>query len=261
MISLQLNSSTNIATPTPTNPLQTMGRQTPMAWLSSPAVKSSSEFSSLPKPTQTFLQKVPSYEIITGSNLSPGECVILFMLCVMNAESTGSITLSSSDPSAPPNIDLNYLSQPYDRRVAIEGLRALIEYSRMPAFAKVTEKMIDGPEGDSEEEIWAHVKKTVEPVFHLAGTCKMGREEDDMAVVDADFRVRGLRGVRVVDHSIAPLMVNNHTQSTCYLIVSRSVSYCTLSPRLCWCVCSPPYVCLVKLWCHIITRAWHGYLC
>lgn len=138
----------------------------------------------------------------------------------MNAESKGSITLASSDPSAPPNIDVNYISHPYDRRVAIEGLRELIAYSRMPAFAKITEKMIEGPEGDSEEEIWAHVKKGVEPVFHFAGTCRMGREEDDMAVVDKEFRVRGVTGLRVVDHSIAPLMVNNHTQSTCYLIVS-----------------------------------------
>jgi choline dehydrogenase-like flavoprotein len=48
----------------------------------------------------------------------------------------------------------------------------------------------------------------------------MGIEEDDMAVVGREFKVRGMKGLRFVDHSIAPLMVNNHTQSTCYLIVS-----------------------------------------
>ena len=205
-----------------------------MAWLSSPAAKSSKEFSALPKETQAFLQKVPSYELIatrlppTMYNLSPDACAMNFAIGVMNAASTGSITLASSDPSVAPNIDVNYLSHPYDRRVAIEGLRALVAFSHMPAFAAVTETVIEGPDEDSEEELWAHAKKSVAPVFHFAGTCKMGREEDEMAVVDSDFKVRGVTGLRVVDHSIAPLMVNNHTQSTAYLIVSRSII-----PRLC----------------------------
>jgi GMC oxidoreductase len=174
-ISVQLKPSANTTTSTPSDSVQRIGPQTPMAWLSSPAVKSSSEFFSLPESTQTFLSKVPSHEIITTIvppapyNLSSDACVMRFTLCVMNPESKGSITLTSSDPSAPPTVDVNYISYPYDRRVAIEGLRELIAYSRMPASAKVTEKMIEGPEGDSNAEMWAHVKKTVGPVFHFAG--------------------------------------------------------------------------------------------
>lgn len=138
----------------------------------------------------------------------------------MNAQSTGSVTLASSDPIAQPVIDLNYLSDPYDRRVAIEAIRDAVAFTRMPAFATVTEKVLDMPEGDSDDKIWTYAKSRVGPVFHFAGTCKMGGKEDRMAVVDNAFRVRGVKGLRVVDHSIAPLMVNNHTQSTCYLIVS-----------------------------------------
>jgi choline dehydrogenase-like flavoprotein len=48
----------------------------------------------------------------------------------------------------------------------------------------------------------------------------MGKQSDAMAVVDKEFKVRGVEGLRVVDHAVAPLMTNNHTQSTCYLIVS-----------------------------------------
>jgi choline dehydrogenase-like flavoprotein len=51
----------------------------------------------------------------------------------------------------------------------------------------------------------------------------MGRDEDEMSVVDKEFKVRGIRGLRVADHAVAPLMVNNHTQSTCYLIVSKLI--------------------------------------
>ena len=94
----------------------------------------------------------------------------------------------------------------------------------MPAFDAVTEERIEGPAGDSDEDLWEHVKKVLQPVNHFAGTCKMGRGEDEMAVVDKEFKVKGIKGLRVVDHSIAPLMVNNHVQSTCYLIVSVHIS-------------------------------------
>lgn len=55
----------------------------------------------------------------------------------------------------------------------------------MPAFATVTEKALDIPEGKSDEEIWTYAKTRVGPVFHFAGTCNMGGKEDSMAAVDA----------------------------------------------------------------------------
>jgi hypothetical protein len=51
----------------------------------------------------------------------------------------------------------------------------------------------------------------------------MGMESDDMTVVEMEFKVRGMKGLRIVDHEVVPLMTNNHTQSTCYLIVSRKL--------------------------------------
>lgn len=210
------------------DPLQAVGPQCPMAWLTSPTVKSSQEFLALPKETQCFLQKVPSFEFSTcniplgvgvAEQLAPDSQVITFVAALMNPQSTGSITLSSANPSAPPKIDVGYVSHPYDRRVAIEALRTLVKYSKMPTFDTVTEKRLEGPASDSDEDIFEHVKKTVSPVFHYGGTCRMGRDGDSKAVVDTNFSVVGMKGLRVVDHSVAPLMVNNHTQSTAYLIV------------------------------------------
>ena len=67
----------------------------------------------------------------------------------------------------------------------------------MPAFAAVTEEKIEGPVGDSDEDLWEHVKKVLQPVNHFAGTCKMGRGEDEMAVVDKEFKGQGTkRGLR-----------------------------------------------------------------
>jgi hypothetical protein len=73
-----------------------------MAWLSSPIIKSSQEFSPLPEETQTFLNKVPSYKFITNSipfavhAFPPNAEIITFSAVVMNAQLTGSIALSSN---------------------------------------------------------------------------------------------------------------------------------------------------------------------
>lgn len=214
------------------DPLQAVGPQCPMAWLSSPAVKASKEYLALPKEAQSFLEKVPSFELIINNipmavgvheTLDPGSQVITFLAAVMNPQSTGSIALSSAKPSDPPRINVGYLSHPYDRRVAIEALRAAVEYSKMPAFAAVTKQRIEGPASDNDEEIFDHVKKSISPVFHYGGTCRMGRDGDEKTVVDKDFKVVGVKRLRVADHSVAPLMINNHTQSTAYLIVSSTL--------------------------------------
>lgn len=200
-----------------------------MAWLPSHSAKSSQEFLNLPNETQTFLQKVPSFELITTTvtlgvgvheQLTAGAEVITFIAVVMNPQSTGSVTLASTNPSEPPKIDVGYLSHPYDRRVAVEALRTAIEFSKMPAFAAITEQRIEGPVSSSDDDLLEHVKQSTTPVWHYGGSCRMGKIGDEKTVVDMSFRVLGVKGLRVVDHSVAPLMVNNHTQSTAYLIVS-----------------------------------------
>lgn len=52
----------------------------------------------------------------------------------------------------------------------------------------------------------------------MCSTTRMGKKDDKDAVVDTDFRVRGLQNLRVVDLSVIPLLPNNHTQSTAYLV-------------------------------------------
>ena len=59
-------------------------------------------------------------------------------------------------------------------------------------------------------------------VWHASGTCKMGKEGDEEAVVDKTFRVRGVEGLRVVDMSVAPVVTNNHSQATAYLIAQKA---------------------------------------
>jgi len=208
------------------DPLFYGGPQCPMGWISSAKVKSSEEFNVLDKGIKDFLSKVPSFEMmvtnvpLTTAHLQLGEdaTVVSFICAVMNPQSSGSVKLSSADPKDPPIIDPNYCSHPYDRRVAIEATRALMKYARQPVFAEVTDRFLDGPADESDESIWEHCKKTLLPVWHFAGTCKMGKDDDGKAVVCKDFKVKGVKGLRVADVSICPVLPNNHTQSTAYLI-------------------------------------------
>lgn len=207
-----------------------VGLECPMAWISSEAVKSSPEFAALDPKTQDWLQKVPSYELISpdiplaGDRLGEdafkeGAKVLTIAVIIMNALSVGSVSLASADPTIPPLIDLNYLSHPYDRRVIIEGLRAATKMSESPSLAAITDRRLEGPPGDADDEAFLeHAKIAVSGVWHFAGTCRMGKLDDESAVVDAQFRVKGVKGLRVVDLSVVAVLPNNHTQSTAYLI-------------------------------------------
>lgn len=156
--------------------------------------------------------------------------VISFLTVVLNAQSTGTVTISSSDPKDDPVVDSNYLSHPYDQRVAIEGLRSLLAFSNVSTFQAQTEARIEGPDGEDDEALLEHAKRSVQPVWHFGGTCRMGKvgDGDESWVVDREFRVRGVEGLKVVDLSVMPLMINNHTQATAYLVVSLFDAVCCL---------------------------------
>jgi len=55
-----------------------------------------------------------------------------------------------------------------------------------------------------DEALEAHVRRSVTGTWHASGTCRMGADDDPMAVTDPSGRVRGVQGLRVVDASIMP---------------------------------------------------------
>lgn len=61
--------------------------------------------------------------------------------------------------------------------------------------------------------------------YHPGGTCKMGKEEDPMAVVDKYLQVRGVKGLRVVDCSIMPTLHSGHTQMPAFGIAEKAAEY------------------------------------
>lgn len=134
----------------------------------------------------------------------------------MNPQSRGTVTLQSPDPRTSPLINPNFLTHPFDRRLIIDGMRELMRIHSAPVFASRTLKRL-GPSSESDEDIWNHVKSNLMSSWHMSCTATMGRNEKG-AVVDSKFKVFGVEGLRVVDLSVCPFVINAHTQSTAYIL-------------------------------------------
>jgi choline dehydrogenase-like flavoprotein len=123
----------------------------------------------------------------------------------LRPQSTGSIRLASADPATPVRIHQNFLGTDAEWRTLRAGFRMLRELGRQSALRPHIEaETSPGPDCQTDQEIDAHVRSTFLTVHHPVGTCKMGSERDETAVVDGDLRVIGVEGLRVVDGSVLP---------------------------------------------------------
>lgn len=140
---------------------------------------------------------------------------------LVTPRSRGRITLHSTDPSQHPAIFANYLSDEADMRVLVEGVKLARKLAQTKAFAPFHDvETLPGPHVQSDEDIIAYIRSTAETLYHPVGTCKMGN--DPLAVVDEQLRVRGLEGVRVVDASVMPTVVNGNTNAPTIMIGEKA---------------------------------------
>ena len=75
-----------------------------------------------------------------------------------------------------------------------------------------------GPSFQTDEELIKAAGNIGTTIFHPVGTCKMGSARDPSAVVDTDFKVRGISGLRVIDASIMPTLTSGNTNAPCIMI-------------------------------------------
>jgi choline dehydrogenase len=140
---------------------------------------------------------------------------------ILDPQSTGSVTLTSADPFVPPLVDPNILAAEHDRIAA----RAAIRTTRN-IFAQAAFDALRGPElgpGEacqSDDEIDAYVRETAVADIHTVGTCRMG--DDEMAVVDASLRVRGIEGLRVIDASVMPRIPSGNTNVPSMMVAEKA---------------------------------------
>ncbi|MCA3722159.1 choline dehydrogenase [Phenylobacterium sp.] len=146
-----------------------------------------------------------------------------FHVCQLRPESRGSVGLRSADPFDDPAIFANYLSADEDRRALREGVRMMREVARQPALdAYRSEELFPGEAIQTDEAIDAWIRSAAETIYHPVGTCRMGADGDPLAVVDAQLRVRGLKGLRVVDASVMPTLVGGNTNAPTIMIAEKA---------------------------------------
>ncbi|GGP42146.1 oxygen-dependent choline dehydrogenase [Shewanella algicola] len=136
-------------------------------------------------------------------------------------KSRGAVTVVSKDAKVAPQIQFNYLSHQDD----IEGFRACVRLTReiinQPALDEYRgEEIQPGLAVQTDEQIDAFVRSAVESAYHPSCSCKMG--EDDMAVVDSETKVHGIKGLRVVDSSIFPTIPNGNLNSPTIMVAERA---------------------------------------
>ncbi|CAF1594565.1 unnamed protein product [Rotaria sp. Silwood1] len=168
------------------------------------------------------------FEHYVKPHLTDGsQWTVLFLPTLLHPKSKGEITLASRDPLAYPIINPNYLQDKEDVRKLVEACKLVEKISQTEPLNSKLKSMVKEMNGDetteNEDQFWeSFIRKYSVTVYHPVGTCKMGKEEDPMAVVTPDTRVKGVRGLRVIDASIMPSLVSGNTNIPTVAIAERA---------------------------------------
>jgi 4-pyridoxate dehydrogenase len=143
-------------------------------------------------------------------------------VALLRPESRGEVRLASADPNSPMTIRQNFLATDNDRKVLRDGLRMVQDIGRQaPLVPFIENELAPGPNA-SREAIDAHIRATGITVHHPIGTCRMGADADNAAVVDAELRVRGTSGLRVVDAAVMPDLVGGNINAAVVMIAEKA---------------------------------------
>lgn len=132
-------------------------------------------------------------------------------------ESRGKLEIVSANPHEAPRIDAGYFTAPHDIKVLVEGLKALRDIYAQPSFETLIKaEYLPGRENMDDAALETFARNKGGTVFHASGTCRMGN--DSTAVLDPQLRVRGIRGLRVIDASVMPTMTSANTNAATIMI-------------------------------------------
>jgi choline dehydrogenase len=135
--------------------------------------------------------------------------------------SRGTVTLASRDPAALARVDPQYLTRDEDLAVLEYGIRYARELVQTSAFDQLRgQEIAPGAAVTGSSELRDYIRGYCGTVWHPVGTCKMGRDPE--AVVDDQLRVRGVEGLRVVDASIMPKIVNGNPNAAIMMIAEKA---------------------------------------
>jgi choline dehydrogenase len=151
----------------------------------------------------------------------PNGQMLAISVSLMRPESIGHVRLRSSDPFAAPRITVNYLAQPEDRATLLRAAHLVRSFmASQPVASVVANELYPGISPDDDEAVEGYIRSTVRSMMHGCGSCAMGTNKE--AVVDPELRVRGIKGLRVVDASVMPAITTGHTNAPTIMIAEKA---------------------------------------
>ncbi|RMX48244.1 hypothetical protein pdam_00005452, partial [Pocillopora damicornis] len=151
----------------------------------------------------------------------------------MRATSRGYVKIKSTSPYDHPIIQPNYLSTEEDRVELRDSIKLTREVFSQKAFDPFRGKELQpGDNVQTDEEIDAWVRQNADTAYHPSCTCKMGSEDDPMAVVNNKTEVFGVENLRVVDASIMPSIVSGNLNGPTVMVAEKAADIILGNPPL-----------------------------
>ncbi|KAI4847378.1 putative choline dehydrogenase [Aureobasidium sp. EXF-8845] len=137
--------------------------------------------------------------------------------------SRGNVTINSADMSDAPKINPAYLTDERDQELGVAAFRFARRLAATESLQRaiIGSGVVPGPGVNTDAEILRFLQQSITPLYHASCTCKMGRRNDSMAVVDSEARVIGVSGLRVADVSAFALLPPGQPQATVYMLAEK----------------------------------------
>ncbi|KAL1461022.1 hypothetical protein WDU94_012955 [Cyamophila willieti] len=144
-------------------------------------------------------------------------------------KSRGKVLLGSRNPLKEPLLYGNYFEDESDLWTLVEGIKLAVDLSRTPPFQRIGSQLNPVPlpgcqqyEFESDQYWACTARQITATVHHMSGTCRMGINEDGTTVVDNELRVHGIKGLRVADASVMPILIAAHPMAPIYMIGEKA---------------------------------------
>ena len=155
---------------------------------------------------------------------------VVVLTILLDYKTRGEVRLMSADANDPPIVDIQYLSHPEERDTLMRGVKFARELFASDQMAKFEPKFLNvklpncSAPNDANDEAYLQCLALGFPttIFHYSSTMRMGADDDAGAVVDNQLRMRGLKGIRVVDTSVLPFLGSGNPQATNYMVAEKA---------------------------------------